>query len=198
MPKSLQTLLKGFEEFREQLYREGHALMPHLAVHGQAPEVMVIACSDSRLDPALILKAEPGDLFVVRSIASIIPAYQNAGNQPSISAALEFGVCYLNVKHIIVLGHSDCSGIHALVNPEALHQDEFISKWVNIMDPSKIVAANIDKSCQNVLHQSYQNLLSYPWIKARVASMQLRLHAWFLSLVDGDLIDLVREESLSE
>lgn len=196
MAKSLHTLLQGFEKFRETLYHEGHALMPHLAKYGQAPEVMVIACSDSRLDPALILQAGPGDLFVVRSIASIIPIYEHGSNQPSVSAALEFGVCYLNVKHIILLGHSDCGGIRALLYPESLHQDDFISKWVTIMDDAAIVPGNVDESCHHVLEKSYTNLFTYPWIKLRVDNQELRLHAWFLDLANGNLIDIVREENL--
>lgn len=196
MPKSLQTLLKGFETFREQLYREGHVLMPHLAKYGQSPEVMVIACSDSRLDPALILNAEPGDLFMVRSIASIIPAYSHASTQPSISAALEYGVCYLNVKHIIILGHSDCGGVKALLDPESLHQDEFISKWVGIIDASELIEDDVDTSCQHVIGKSYLNLLTYPWIKERVECNTLSLHSWYLNLADGDLLDVVRKENL--
>lgn len=193
MPQSLKTLLKGFETYRQQLYHEGHALMPHLAQHGQSPEVMVIACSDSRLDPAILLQAEPGDLFTVRSIAAIIPSYEHAGSQPSVSAALEYGVCYLNVKHVVILGHSDCGGIKALLNPESLHQDDFISRWVNIVDQPEVAKHNTDSGCRHVIKQSHHNLLTYPWIRERVEQNQLRLHSWFLNLADGDLIDVIRE-----
>ena len=196
MGRSLHTLLKGFETFREQLYKEGHAMMPDLAKYGQSPEVMIVACSDSRLDPALILQAEPGDLFVVRSIASIIPSYENAGNQPSISASLEFGVCYLEVKHIVILGHSNCGGINALLNPDSLHQDEFISKWVNIVDASKLMTDDVDTSCHQVIGQSYENLFTYPWIRKRVEQDELRLHSWFFNIAYGDLIDVKPEKNL--
>src|SRR5476651_63061 len=106
--------------------------MQYLSHHGQKPEVMVVACCDSRVDPALILQCDPGDLFVVRNVANIIPPYEKDEAHHGTSAALEFGVSFLKVEHLILLGHSQCGGIQALLSSDT-NQDDFITNWVSLI-----------------------------------------------------------------
>src|SRR5476651_1469906 len=106
MEKHLQKMIKGYQVFRQKYASGDHSVMHNLADLGQNPETMVVACCDSRVDPALILQCDPGDLFVVRNVANIIPPYEKDQGYHGTSAALEFGVCSLEVKHLILLGHS--------------------------------------------------------------------------------------------
>jgi len=108
MDKTFNKLVSGYHAFRKKYVSEDNNTMERLAHHGQRPAIMVIACSDSRVDPAMILQCEPGDLFVVRNVANIVPPYENDGGSHGTSSALEYGVCYLNVKHLIIMGHSQC------------------------------------------------------------------------------------------
>jgi carbonic anhydrase len=116
MKESLDKLLGGYKAFQDKYAAGDNSLMTQLAREGQNPEVMVVACSDSRVDPALILQCNPGDLFTVRNVANIVLPFADDGAHHGVSAALEFGLCYLKVKHLIILGHSQCGGINALLN----------------------------------------------------------------------------------
>src|SRR3990167_777574 len=130
MEKSFRKIIQGYLNFRRKYVTGDNSIMQHLADHGQQPEVMIIACCDSRVDPALILQCEPGELFVVRNVANIVPPYEPDNGYHGTSAALEFGICYLQVKHLIILGHSQCGGIEALKNKSKLKQNDFITNWV--------------------------------------------------------------------
>jgi carbonic anhydrase len=116
MESVLGKILKGYQSFREQYAHGDNSVMRYLASHGQNPEIMVVACCDSRVDPALILQCDPGDLFTIRNVANIIPPYEKDDLHHGTSAALEFGICYLHVEHLIIFGHSQCGGINALMN----------------------------------------------------------------------------------
>src|SRR5205809_7699132 len=120
MKTSLQKILKGYQLFRTKYALGDQSVMYQLSHYGQQPQIMVVACCDSRVDPALILQCDPGELFVVRNVANIVPPYEKDEMHHGTSAALEFGVCHLNVEHIIILGHSQCGGIHALLNKTEL------------------------------------------------------------------------------
>src|SRR5690606_20053974 len=134
MKKSLEKIIHGYQDFRKKYAEGDNSIMNKLSHHGQKPEIMVIACSDSRVDPAVILQCDPGDLFVVRNVANIVPPYENDNSHHGVSAALEFGICHLKVKHLVLLGHSQCGGIHALLDSEGLGQNDFISNWVSLVD----------------------------------------------------------------
>src|ERR1700738_5159286 len=116
MEKSFIQMLQGYQKFRKKYALGDKSIMEYLSHYGQQPGVMVVACCDSRVDPALILQCDPGDLFVVRNVANIVPPYEIDEAHHGTSAALEFGVRFLGVKHLILLGHSQCGGIHALIN----------------------------------------------------------------------------------
>ncbi|WP_423064267.1 carbonic anhydrase [Candidiatus Paracoxiella cheracis] len=125
-------------------------------------------------------------MFIVRNVANIIPPYELDQAHHGTSAALEFGICYLNVKHLIVLGHSQCGGIEALLKSENLNPNDFISNWVSLIDVEGNTH-NIDEFAKRALTQSYQNCLSFPWIKDRVEKNELIIHLWFFDIKDGEL-----------
>src|SRR5215510_11444464 len=129
-----QRLLAGYRTFATQRLPTEQSRYRELSERGQSPEVMVIGCCDSRVSPEVIFDAEPGELFVVRNVANIVPPYQPDANAHGVSAALEFGVQVLRVKHIVVLGHAQCGGIRALVEPSApLSPGDFIGHWMSLL-----------------------------------------------------------------
>lgn len=186
MEKSIIKLLKGYKIFREKYALGDQSIMQYLSSHGQNPEVMVVACCDSRVDPALILQCDPGDLFVVRNVANIVPPYENDQAHHGTSAALEFGICFLRVKHLILLGHSQCGGIQSLLNDNT-HNDDFITNWVSIVKKENIHVGNTNDYAKLALNQSYQNCLSFPWINDQLKAGQLIIHLWFFDIKGGEI-----------
>ena len=187
METSYIKLLNGYKAFRNKFVESESSTLKTLSIEGQKPEIMVIACCDSRVDPALILQCDPGDLFVVRNVANIVPPYELDKGHHGTSTALEFGICYLNVKHVILLGHSNCGGIASLFNKTNLHQDDFISSWVSIIKPESIENLTIDECAKSGLEKSYQNCLSFPWIKEKVAEGKLKIHLWYFDIESGEI-----------
>lgn len=185
MQNSLNKILAGYKLFRQKYVDGNNATMAELSQYGQRPEVMVVACCDSRVDPALLLQCHPGDLFVARNVANIIPPYVCDESHHGTSAALEFGICYLQVKHLIILGHSQCGGINAVIDSKSLHQNDFISHWVNLVQlPGKKDLA-ADEYAKTALLKSHANAMTFPWIKQKVAEKKLQLHLWFFDVGSG-------------
>src|SRR5258705_11322351 len=123
-------LVEGYEAFRSGRLPAEQSRFRDLAEHGQSPEIMVIGCCDSRVSPEVIFDARPGELFVVRNVANIIPPYSPDGQAHGVSAALEFGIGALRIKHIVVLGHAHCGGVKAYAHgSEPLSPGDFIGKW---------------------------------------------------------------------
>src|SRR5271166_4881809 len=134
MPNSFTKMLQGYQLFREKYASGDNSVMQYLSNYGQQPQIMVVSCCDSRVDPALIFQCHPGDLFVVRNVANIIPPYEKDELHHGTSAALEFGVGFLKVKHLILLGHSQCGGIQLLLNSQdSGNQNDFITSWVSLI-----------------------------------------------------------------
>lgn len=185
MKKSFEKIIHGYQAFREKYATGDNSIMHYLADYGQQPEAMVIACCDSRVDPALILQCGPGELFTVRNVANILPPYEVDDGHHGTSAALEFGICYLNVKHLIILGHSQCGGITALLNNASLKQNDFITPWVSLIKADVIVNNNPDEIAKHALIHSYQNCLTFPWIKERIEQKTLAIHLWFFDIKEG-------------
>lgn len=185
--QSFKKLLSGHHLFKQTYTRGNNSLMSVLSEQGQKPETMVVACSDSRVDPALLLQAQPGELFTVRNVANLIPHYQKEGLYPGNSAALEFGVCVLQVKHLIIMGHSQCGGIEALAQYDQLQEQDFMAKWVSMAKASSLNGQENEVCAKKVLLQSYQNCFTFPWIKQRVESGQLSVHAWFFDIKSGSI-----------
>lgn len=187
MKEFYAEILRGYQQFREKYTTGDHSVMQYLADNGQRPKVMVVACCDSRVDPALILQRDPGELFVVRNVANIVPPYEKDEMHHGTSAALEFGVCYLNVEHIIILGHSQCGGIDALLNEAELHQNDFISNWVSLIKPSSTEHLDQDTCAKQALLQSRLNCMTFPWLKEKVTEKKLTIHLWFFDIKTGQL-----------
>lgn len=186
MENSLKKILYGYQVFREKYALGDQSVMQSLSHYGQQPQIMVVACCDSRVDPALILQCDPGDLFVVRNVANIVPPYEKDEAHHGTSAALEFGVCFLKVEHLILLGHSQCGGIQALLANDS-SQNDFITNWVSIIQADNSKHQCADEYAKLALKQSYQNCLTFPWIKEKVLTKQLIIHLWFFDIKQGQI-----------
>ena len=194
---NINKFIAGFKRFQENYFGGDQELFGQLK-QGQKPSAMVIACSDSRVDPAILMDIEPGDLFVVRNVANLVPPYEVDGGLHGVSTALEFGVCVIGVQHIIVLGHRQCGGVHALMQgiPQGASGD-FIGRWVGIAGRAKerVLAELPDASPEQQWHAceeasilvSLENLLTFPWIKQRVQQGALMLHGWYFNIENGEL-----------
>lgn len=187
---NFNDMLKGYKLFRDKYVHGDQAIMRYLSYHGQTPRAVVVACSDSRVDPALLLQCDPGDLFVIRNVANIVPPYDMKGIDHGTSAALEFGLRFLKVKNLIILGHSECGGIKGAINCSDDRPNDFIDKWVSL------VKIDVHASCKETddyakiaLHNSYANCLTYPWIKDRVERKELTIHIWFFDIKTGQIFN---------
>lgn len=190
MKNSFLKVLQGYQAFREKYAQDDNSVMQHLFNNGQKPQIMVVSCCDSRVDPALILQCNPGDLFVVRNVANIVPPYEKDEAHHGTSAALEFGVGTLNVKHLILLGHSQCGGIQLLLNVlngDDSSQNDFLTNWVSLINMPEFREKNSDDYAKLALTQSLQNCLTFPWIKDRVARQELTIHLWFFDVQKGQI-----------
>ena len=195
----IEKLIDGYKRFHDNYFVSNEEeLFSELAL-GQKPNTLVIACSDSRVDPAIVMDSKPGDLFVVRNVANLVPPYEVGGGYHGVSAALEFGVRALEVQHIIVLGHRQCGGIKALF--EGIPDDlggEFIKPWMNMAArASERVRAehphahDEEKLCECEMAGivvSLENLATFPWIQSRVDEGKLKLHGWYFDIVSGEML----------
>jgi carbonic anhydrase len=195
---SPQQLIAGFQRFRERSLADDNAQFHELVQFGQTPSTLVVGCCDSRVDPALILDCAPGDLFVIRNVANLVPPAENQGHYHGTSAALEFGVCNLAVQHIIVLGHAQCGGIHALLEGGVAGDDTFIAEWMRIAETArkKIEQEHAGASSkvrhraceQQAILVSLDNLMTFSWIRERVEQGRLALHGWYFDIERGELL----------
>lgn len=204
-PASLDHFLAAIRSFRTRFYRDEPETMQALLEYGQHPTALMIACSDSRVDPALLVDAAPGDLFVVRNVANLVPPYNLNDTYQSIGAAIEYAVRDLKVGHIIVMGHAHCGGIKALLNSVSGQKPErdFIGNWVSIAEDACDLyikpASGLKKMSllqlkeypylveRAAVENSLKNLLSYPWLNIAVLEGRLKLHGWWFDLETGDL-----------
>src|SRR5690349_20887138 len=132
-----KSLLDGYRTFRTQRLPTEQSRYRELSVRGQSPEIMVIGCCDSRVSPEVIFDAGPGELFVVRNVANLVARFETGGSYHGVSAALEFGVGALKVKHIVVLGHAHCGGVKAFADDaEPISPGDFIGRWMSLIAPS--------------------------------------------------------------
>lgn len=200
MVDPIDRLIAGFRGFRARYYEQRPERMQELAREGQSPEVMLVACADSRVDPALLLGSEPGELFVVRNVANLVPPYGPDDGHHGTSAALEFAVRDLEVKHIVVLGHSMCGGIQALRSAMSGEPQsrEFIAPWMDIAAQACPCGEEGEVPEQSKVERdsiriSLQNLITFPWIAQKVSTGELKLHGWWIDL-DGGRLCAVRPE----
>ncbi|EHI49481.1 carbonic anhydrase [SAR116 cluster alpha proteobacterium HIMB100] len=201
----IDALTNGFNGFRSRYFEESKQLFEHLTTHGQAPKVMMISCADSRVDPAMMFNASPGDLFVIRNVANLVPPYRDDTDDHSVSSALEFGVKDLKVEHIIVMGHALCGGMKALCSycqqteeEQAAETEEnrrsFIRGWVDVARPAidqvDMNQPEPDKfrdAEQASVANSLKNLRSFSFIKDKEAAGELALHGWWFDMNNGSL-----------
>lgn len=194
MENSLAKILQGYHTFREKYAHGDQSVMQYLSYYGQQPQIMVVACCDSRVDPALILQCDPGDVFVVRNVANIIPPFEKDEAHHGTSAALEFGICGLMVEHLILLGHSQCGGIQALLRDDK-HTDDFITNWVSLIKTDSCHAhQDADEYAKVALKQSYQHCLTFPWIKEKVEQKKLSIHLWYFDIKMGQIFTYSESE----
>lgn len=198
MKSLLKKFLDGYIAFRDKYVHGDQSVMKMLFKEGQKPEVMIVACCDSRVDPALILQCDPGDLFVVRNVANIVPTYTKNVVYQGTSAALEFGVCYLNIKSIVLLGHSQCGGIDALLCNDDARQTDFIKNWVSLVKNEAKTQLSADDYAKYALKQSFKNCLTFPWIAERIDSGDLDIYLWFFDIKTGQIFTYCDEKQKYE
>ncbi len=195
---SPRQLIEGFSRFRKKHFVKDGALFRELVEQGQTPKTLVVACCDARVDPALVLDCAPGDLFVIRNVANLVPPAENQGHYHGTSAALEFGVRKLNVEHLVVLGHAHCGGIRALLDGGVAKDESFIAEWMGIAEAARervnsefAEAGSVarHRACeQQAILVSLDNLMTFAWIRERVEQGTLALHGWYFDIERGELL----------
>jgi carbonic anhydrase len=194
-----ESLVDRYHRFRHRHFTHNADHYEQLATYGQNPDVMIISCSDSRVDPETIFSAMPGELFVVRNVASLVPPFETGGLYHGVSAAIEFAVLNLRTKHIIVIGHSSCGGIKACLNENAAVQTEaqFISQWMSLLNDARqsLLAAHPEYSPQEKqramefagVEASIKNLRTFPFVSDLEAKGKVFLHGAHFDIGTGTL-----------
>ncbi|GAA0278680.1 carbonic anhydrase [Alteraurantiacibacter aestuarii] len=193
-------LLQGYERFRGDQYSRQRERFDRLAQQGQNPDIMVIACSDSRVDPAQIFDVDPGEIFVVRNVAALVPPFETTPGHHGVSAALEFAVHALKVKQIVVLGHGMCGGCKAALSQEmrgsAPGDGGFIADWISLLDEARDEVAGKygtqGREAERAMEQagvqvSLANLRTFPCVKIKEDRGDLKLRGAFFAISDGVL-----------
>lgn len=199
-----EKLIAGYQRFREGYYLENKQYLSQLAKDGQEPKIAIVSCCDSRVEPTIILDCEPGELFVIRNVANLVPPCETNDTYHGTSSALEFAVNGLEVESIIVMGHTRCGGIKALIDDDT--SGGFISTWMqqlaqvreNIFANNELTnQAQRYRACEEQgIAQSLENLMSFPWVKSRVEAGTLQLHGWYYDLDSAKLFGLNKETKI--
>jgi carbonic anhydrase len=196
----MERLIEGYRAFRTGRWSYEYGLYAQLA-QGQKPEYLVIACSDSRSDPATIFSARPGEMFVIRNVANIIPPYEEGGGYHGTSAALTFAVMVLKVKNILVMGHAQCGGVAAALDSSGIEHLPFLSPWIDLLTPAldRCAHGHDHHDRQTALEQecvklSLERLMTFPFVAERVKAGDLRLHGARFGIANGQL-DLLDQAS---
>ena len=198
-----QRLIDGYRNFTSERLPTEQSRYRELSERGQSPEVMVIGCCDSRVSPEVIFDAGPGELFVVRNVANLVPVYAPDSGAHGVSAALEYAVSVLRVKHIVVLGHAQCGGIRAFIDKAApLSPGDFIGKWMAMfVKPGEIVEQRDRESMADftvriekaAVFRSLENLMTFPFVRNAVERGDMRLHGAYFGVAEGSLFVLDQE-----
>jgi len=193
----MDRLLEGYRRFRAEVWPAERGRYQTLAKRGQNPETLVIACSDSRVDPQMVFGAGPGEMFVLRNVAGLVPPFSPDAGYHGTSAALEYGVRVLKVARIVVLGHAQCGGVHAMVEGAPAEARDFVAPWMEIAAPIlRSVPAGasgravLDHCEGEIVRLSLANLRTFPWIDAAVAAGTLGLHGFRFAIETGVLARL--------
>jgi carbonic anhydrase len=197
-----QRLIDGYGAFTSGRLQSEQDRYRELAEHGQTPEIMVIGCCDSRVSPEVIFDARPGELFVVRNVANLVPPYETDGKYHGVSAALEFGVGVLKVKHIVILGHAHCGGIRAYAeDAEPISPGDFIGRWMSLMAPAaeKVGARGsmsrleyLERMEKASIVNTLDNLMTFPRLSKLIERGAVALHGAYFGVAKGELSVLDR------
>ncbi|MDV7337956.1 carbonic anhydrase [Terasakiella sp. A23] len=199
--ETTEKLKKGYKEFQEKYFQEYKDMYLDLCLNGQKPKTLLISCSDSRVDPSIILQTEPGELFAVRNVGNLVPPYKVDDSHHGVSSALEYGVNVLQVENIMIMGHAHCGAIQAAIdtenNPDELGT-EFVHNWVRIAQDTfknpQCCAASINAGNRNPheveqasIVNSMKNLETFPFIKKRIEEGSLKIYGLYFHIETGEL-----------
>lgn len=195
----INELIKGNKKFREVSFPKFEGNIKELVEHGQKPEILFVGCSDSRVTPDLMLDTKPGDMFILRNVGNFVPPYKNNDDYHGSSAAIEYAVSILDVKHIIICGHSHCGACKSLYkdigdSPDLIH----VKKWLELGKRAKeyTLLAIQDKSDKEKLYRAterisivhqLENLLTFPDVERKIKAGELQIHGWYYRIEDGTI-----------
>jgi carbonic anhydrase len=190
----MRRLIAGYKAFRGGRWQAEHERYVELARDGQRPETLIIACSDSRSDPATIFNARPGELFVVRNIAAIVPPLEIDNSHHGTTAAIAFAVLVLNVRNILVMGHAQCGGIQAALDKNFGDDVPFLRSWIDLLAPAVARAGRAEDDAarhtaleRDAVRLSMERLMTYPFIAERVRQGVLEINGARFGIADGRL-----------
>jgi carbonic anhydrase len=192
LKNAMEHLIEGYRVYREKRWPELRALHRSLAMRGQAPQTLVIACADSRLDPATIFNADPGELFVVRNVANLAPPFEEAPGFHGVSAAIEFAVTQLKVATIVVMGHAQCGGVVAALDDHKRDPQSFLDSWISLLDTAKERVLHLEGDRHSALEYesirvTLENLATFPFIQNAMREWDLKLVGMRYGVADGSL-----------
>jgi carbonic anhydrase len=195
--RNVLRLFAGFKRFRDKYFIEDQTHHPKLS-EPQSPKTLIIGCSDSRVDPALITSASPGELFIVRNIANLVPPYESASSGlHGVSAAIEFAVINLKVENIVVLGHRQCGGIRSLMSKNHATEISFVSKWMQIAEDARkkvlkdFASLSPEDQCREcekeAILASLKNLKTFPFVQDALRKREVNIFGIYFDLEQGTL-----------
>ncbi|MEM7561596.1 MAG: carbonic anhydrase [Pseudomonadota bacterium] len=195
---AVDKLIQGYQQFRDDKFQTQRPLIEDLTTNGQKPQIAVVSCSDSRVDPALLFQTDPGDLFMIRNVANMVPSEDQTGEYHGTMAALEFAVLGLGVKHILVMGHAQCGGINLMMQPDPFDGPfKYVPAWVSKFKAAhqRVQASQPNlsdsesaRACeQQSILLSLENLMTYSWVSERINQDQLCLHGWYIDIGKPEL-----------
>jgi carbonic anhydrase len=193
----MDHLIEGYRRFRAETWPAQRDRYERLATRGQRPHTMVVACSDSRVDPQTVFGAVPGELFVVRNVAGLVPPFERDSGYHGTSAAVEFAVRVLGVGHVVVLGHAQCGGVMAMLDGPPTLAPDFVEAWMKIAEPALDTLPPQGDAAERLLHcetevvrLSLANLMTFPWLADRARAGRLTLHGYRFDIHSGILARL--------
>lgn len=193
-----EQLADRYRRFKHRHFEPNIEQYEELAAYGQSPAVMIVSCCDSRVDPETIFSAMPGELFVMRNVANLIPPYETGGTYHGVSAAIEFAVLNLRVKHLVIMGHSGCGGVKAALDREVRETEgQFITKWIAMLESARlaVLASHQGSSRKEMvsaleregIKSSLKNLRTFPFLSELEGKGKLALHGAHFDIATGTL-----------
>jgi carbonic anhydrase len=203
--KEILKLVAGFRRFREKYFSGEDGLYHRLSTSGQNPKTLIIGCSDSRVDPALISSSSPGELFVIRNVANLVPPFESANSGfHGISAAIEFAVVNLKVENVVILGHRQCGGIRALMAGQQVKEGSFVGQWMEIAAKARdrVLTRSADLDFESQCREcemegivtSLENLKTFPFVSEAMENRDMKLFGIYFDLEQGQLFEFEDSE----